>query len=188
MKKIKISLHTKLVLKGLFHSILQFIGIFAFAWYQDCLFEMAIIYCCFFIFRNTFEKQYHASTTWLCTLYTFIVFYIVSNIAPNKALSLLLIVVFTFSLNLISFMVRDYLDLRDRFKAIKVEIAKGMARDKLLNICNENNLNELETNILLYYYCDRKSLTYIANKLHYSYDYIAELKSNIIKRIKRKSD
>lgn len=187
MKKNKLTLHHKLILKSLFHSILQFSFIFAFAWYQDCLFEMSIIYCCFFIFRTQFEKQYHASTTWLCTGYTFVVFFIVSNITPRKELTLLLIVVFTYTINLISFYIRDYFDLRDRFKAKKVNITKGMSRDKLLSICNENNLNELETNILLYYYCDRLTLTAISFKIGYSYDYTAELKSKIIRTIKAKN-
>ena len=89
---------------------------------------------------------------------------------------------------MIMYYIQDYLDLNDRFKAIKVGITRGMARDTLINICNENNLNELETNILLYFYCERRTLLYIANKIHYSYDYTAELKSNIIKRINKKSD
>ena len=183
MKK-KISLRTKLILKGLFHSIIQFCVIFAFAWYKECIFEMAVIYCCFFIFRSQFEKQYHATTTWLCTLYTFIVFFIVSNITPKKELSLLLIICFTFIINFISFLVRDYFDLKDKFKAMKVKISKGIDKNKLLDICKVNNLNNIETSILVYYYCDRLSLTAISFKLHYSYDYIAELKSKAIKKIK----
>lgn len=184
MKKNKISLHHKLILKGLFHSVLQFGVIFAFAWFKNCIFEMAVIYCCFFIFRSLFEKQYHATTTWLCTIYTFAVFFIVSNITPKKELSLLLIICFTYIINCISFLVRDYFDLKDKFKAMKVKISKGIDKNKLKEICKFNNLTDLETNILVYYYCDRMSLTAISHKLHYSYDYIAELKSKIIKKIK----
>ena len=59
-----------------------------------------------------------------------------------------------------------------------------MNRDVLLNICKENKLNEMETQILVYYYCDKISLTAISYKVNYSYDYVAELKSKIIKKIK----
>ena len=171
------------MLKGLFHSILQFIVIFSFAWYNNCIFEMSIIYICFFFFRTKFEKQFHAKTTWLCTLYTIIIFYIISYITPNKEKSILLIIIFTYNINNISFYVRDYLDLKDKFNIKKTSITKGMNKNLLLEICSISNLNELETNILVYYYCDRLSITAISYKLNYSYDYIAELKSKIIKKI-----
>lgn len=177
-------LRNKIILKGIFHSVLQFILIFSFAWFNDCLLEMAIIYLCFFYFRTTFDKQFHAKTTWLCTIYTIIIFYIVSNISPNKSISILLVISFTYLINLISFYARDYLDLKDRFKAKKILISKGMNKDKLLEICDLNNLNELESKILTYFYCDRLSLTAISYKVNYSYDYVAELKGKILKKIK----
>ena len=178
-------LKNKLLLKGIFHSLTQFCFIFGFAWFNNCIFEMLIIYICFFYFRTRFEKQFHAKTTWLCTLYTIIVFYIVSNISPNKSSSIILIILFTYTINKTSFYVRDYLDLKDKFKARNVEITKGMSKTKLMKICEENNLNELETMILIYYYCDRLSLTAISYKINYSYDYVAELKGKIIRKIKR---
>lgn len=176
-------LKNKLLLKGLFHSLLQMLVIFSFAWLNDCVLEMAIIYVCFFVFRTSFEKQFHASSAWLCTLYTFIVFFIVSLIAPNIKVSIILIVCFTYSINLISYYVKDYLDLKDRFKAKKASITRGMSEEKLREICNTNNLNELEYKILKYFYCDRLSLTAISYKVDYSYDYVAELKGKILKKI-----
>lgn len=178
------TLKSKMICKGLFHSLLQFLLIFSFAWYNSCLFEMAIIYICFFYFRTRFEKQFHASTTWLCTAYTIIIFYIVSCVSPNKAISILLIIGFTYTINLISFYVRDYLDLRDKFKAKTVKITKGMSKDKLLEICEFNNLTELQTKIMIYFYCDRMSLTAISIKINYSYDFVAQTKSRIIRNIK----
>lgn len=177
-------LRNKLILKGLFHSLLQLVAIFTFAWFNECIIEMSIIYICFFIFRQTFEKQFHATTTWLCTLYTFIIFFIVSLIAPDIKISVILIICFTYFINKMSFYVRDYLDLKDKFGASKLKISKGMNKDKLLEICKLNNLTDLETSILVYYYCDRLSLTIISHKLNYSYDYIATLKSKIMKKLK----
>ena len=181
----KISIHTKLILKGLFHSILQFCCIFTFGWLENCIFEISIIYCCFFIFRSQFEKQYHATTTWLCTIYTFIVFFVVSRITPRKELSLLLIVVFTYFINFVSFHLREYLDLQVKFSSlIKLEIKKGMSKENMLEICKEANLSELETNILVDFYCERKSITNIAIKLSYSYDRIWQIKNETLNKIK----
>lgn len=179
------NLKRKIFLKGMFHTFLQLSFVMLFGFFNKCLLEMAIIYVCFFIFRSKFEKQYHARTTWLCTLYTIIIFYLVSNISPNKSLSIVLIVLFTYLINDISFYVRDYLDLKDRFKSSQKDIKKGIDKYELLKICQDNNLTKLETDILIYYYCDRLSLTAISYKVNYSYDYVAELKSKIIKKIKR---
>ena len=184
-KTYKVIFKLKLYAKCWFHTLLQFLSIFLFAWFNNCILEMCIIIPCFFYFRKKFEKQYHARTTWLCTFYTLIVFYIVSNISPNLAISVILIIFFTYTINDISFYVRDYLDLRDRFRAKKIEITKGMNKDKLLEICKDNDFNELQTQILIYYYCDRYSLTAISYKVNYSYDYVAELKSKLIKKVKQ---
>lgn len=182
----KINLHTKLVLKGLFHSLLQFVGIFAFAWYNDCLFEMAVIYCCFFIFRGQFEKQYHASTTWLCTLYTFIVFFVISNLTPKKELSLLLIVAFTYLINFVSFHIREYLDLKAKFVKVNgIKICKGMSKNTLNELIKLADLNELESTIMTLFYCDKKSITYIAIKLSYSYDRIWQIKNEALNKINK---
>lgn len=177
-------LKTKLILKGLFHSILQTLLVLTFAWFNDCVFEMLIVYTCFFLFRTKFDKQYHALTSWGCTFITMIVFYVVSVTIPNKSISLLIVILFTYFINLMSFYARDYLDLKDKFKAKKVKITKGMNKDELLKICEMNNLSELETNILTYFYCERLSLTAISYKVNYSYDYVAEIKSKAIKKIK----
>lgn len=181
----KISLHTKILLKGLFHSILQLSFIIAIGWLFDKLFEIAIIYCCFFIFRSTFEKQYHALTMWLCTLYTFIVFFVVTKITPRKELSLILIVAFTFTINFISFHLREYLDIKARVLKVKgVKICKGISKEQLQVIIDNINLTDIEIKILAMFYCERKSITYIANHLSYSYDRIWQVKNEALQVIK----
>lgn len=177
----KLKINSKLI----FHSFVQFAAVIFFGWYNNRLFEILVIYFTFFVFRRTFEKQWHAATTWLCTIYTIIIFYAISLIAPSKELSILLIVLSAYGITFLSFCVRDYFDLKDRFKAIKIDIKKGMSRESLLNICKANNLTELETKILTCFYCDKLSLLKISRNIGYSYDYTAELKSNIIKRISK---
>ena len=177
----------KLQLKPLLHSLIQIAFLIFFGWLEDKLFEMAIIWCCFFIFRSTFEKQFHATSTWLCTLYSVAVFYLISLIAPSKAISLLLIITFTFIINIVSFHLREYLDLRVKFAPFdKLEIKKGMSKSDMQSICNICKLTELETSILISFYCDRKSIQNIAIKHNYSYDRIWQIKSEALTKIKNK--
>ena len=137
-------LKTKFFLKGLFHSLLQLIAIFTFAWLNDCIFEMAIIYICFFLFRKRFEKQYHSPTTWGCTILTIIIFYIVSNIIPEKSISIILVLIFTYSINKISYYWRDYLDIKsikeNNFNATKKK--KNTNRQLIIEILGKDNLDE----------------------------------------------
>lgn len=177
----------KLQLKPLLHSLIQIAFLIFFGWLEDKLFEMTIIWCCFFIFRSTFEKQFHATSTWLCTLYSIAVFYLISLIAPSKAISILLIITFTFIINIVSFHIREYLDLKAKFTTIKgVKIAKGMSKDVLLSVLKRvENITELETNILIAFYCERKSIQSIAFKYNYSYDRIWQIKSEALTKIKK---
>lgn len=136
-------LKTKFFVKGLFHSLLQFIAVFTFAWFNNCIFEMAIIYICFFIFRTRFEKQFHALTTWGCTILTMIIFFIVSLITPEKSISLILVIMFTYMINKISFYYRDYLDIKNNFKSTtKTKKKKNTNRQLIIEIIGKDNLDE----------------------------------------------
>ena len=134
-------LKTKLLLKGLFHSLLQFSSVFVFACFNDCIFEMCIITICFFIFRTKFEKQYHALTTWGCTLLTMLIFYIVSCITPEKSISVILVIIFTYTINKVSYYYRDYLDIKNA-KNEKVAKKKNTNRQLIIDILGANNLDE----------------------------------------------
>lgn len=177
-------LKNKLFLKGLFHSLLQFIMIFTFAWFNSCIFEMCIVYVCFLYFRTRFTKQYHALTSWGCTLITMIVFYFVSLVIPNKSISLLLIILFTYLINYISYCYRDYLDF---LKIKKFKIYKGMNKDVLLNKCKMYDLTEIETQVLTMYYCDKLKRWQIGNVLNYSEDNISKIKEKALNKFKESS-
>lgn len=164
-------------------SIIQFSCIFAFACFNNCLLEVSIIVACFFAFRRNFEKQYHAKNGWWCTLYTIILFYIISNISPDITISVLIIIIFTYFINLFLYYVRDYLDLQDRFKAKKVNISKGMSEKDLKSITENEDINELEYNILRDYYVKRDRLNIIAIRYNYSIDNINKIKSKAIKKL-----
>ena len=175
-------LRNKLILKGIFHSVLQFTLIFTFAWFNDCLFEMAIIYVCFFFFRPKFDKQYHASTTWMCTIDTIIVFYIVSAIAPSKGISIILVILFAYLINTISYFVRDYLDLKKR-KNLKTK------RMKVIDILGDDNLDEesIEKYCVSIGYPDLSESVYlfINNKLEDTAEILGVDNSTITRRINK---
>lgn len=177
----------KLMIKPILHSIIQLLFLLLFGYLENKLFEMTIIYCCFFIFRQQFEKQFHATTTWLCTIYSIIVFYAISLIAPSKSISILLIVLFTFTINLLSFHLREYIDIKAKLINIKeVKITKGMSKDVLLSILKRvENINELEINIMVAFYCERRSIQYIAMKYNYSYDRVWQIKNRVLTKIKQ---
>lgn len=135
-------LKTKFLIKGLLHSLLQFISIFAFAWFNSCIFEMSIIYVCFFLFRTKFEKQYHALTTWGCTILTMVIFYLVSCITPEKTISIILVIIFTYTINKVSYYYRDYLDIKNAKNEKVAKKKKNTNRQLIIDILGANNLDE----------------------------------------------
>lgn len=176
---------SKLFLKAFINTAIQIGFLLFFGWLEDKILEMTIIWFCFFVFRSRFEKQYHAETTWLCTLYSVLIFYLVSMISPNKETGIVLIVLFTYFINTMSFYVREYLDLKAKFMKMKnIKISKGISKAELQEIINEVPLNNLEREILFSFYCDRKSIQYISLKTNYSYDRIWQIKNEALKKIR----
>lgn len=72
--------------------------------------------------------------------------------------------------------------IKEDIKVSNINIVKGMDRRTLEYMCK--HLTDIETEILIMYYCDRKSLTAIAYEVNYSYDYVEEMKARAIKKIK----
>lgn len=118
-------------------SLIQLSFVFFIGWLHDRLLEMFIIVPCFFYFKRKFEKQYDAQDGWTCTLLTIIIFYIVSYISPDINMSIILIVLFTYFINTVSYYVRDYLDIKHPKKK-----KKNTNRQTIINILGENNLEE----------------------------------------------
>ena len=147
----------KLYAKVWFHTILQFGLVFFFGWFHNRLLEIFIITGCFFYFRSKFEKQFHASTTWKCTIYTITIFYIISLISPQLSISILLIVLFCYLINLTSYYVRDYLDIKHPKKK-----KRNTNRQEIINILGETNLNE----DYITDYCISKSMPKLAETIY----------------------
>ena len=103
----------RIKLKAMFHSLFQLLVLLGFGYFNNAFWEMIILYFCFFYFRTRFEKQFHASSMWGCTVLTIIVYWLASRIIPQKSLSILLVIVFTYFINTFSFYARDYLDIKN---------------------------------------------------------------------------
>lgn len=175
-------LKNKLFLKGLFHSFLQFIIVIVYGLFNDCLLEILISYGCFFCFRPSFEKQYHALTSWGCTFIHTIVFYLVSLWLPHKSISIMLAIVLTFVINYLSFIYRDYLDVKKPKKK-----KRNTNRQILIDILGKENLDEES----IEKYCVAKGMPnltetiylYLNNKLDDTAEILGVDNSTIIRRI-----
>ena len=62
-------------------------------------------------------------------------------------------------------------------------VNKGMNRSKLEKKKKKCNLTDLESSILIMYYVQRRTITYIAYKRSYSYDRIWQLKKRALNKI-----
>jgi DNA-directed RNA polymerase specialized sigma subunit len=65
-----------------------------------------------------------------------------------------------------------------------ITIHRGMSKESLLELCKLRELDELETNILTMFYCDRWKLPRIAMKLKYSESSISRIKERALKKIR----
>lgn len=140
-------LRNKIILKGLFHSVLQLLILLLFGWFNDRLFEMIIYYVCFFIFKNDFLKKlkvYDAYTNWGCTFITMIVDYLVSIFIPDKSISILITIIFTYFVIYASYLYRDHLDNKDlqNLKANNITTKKKSKRQIIIDILGKDNLDE----------------------------------------------
>lgn len=158
--------------------------IFAIGWWQNRLIEMIIILVSFFYFRSKWDKQYHS---YHCFWVSLIVFYLIGRLSYNIGLSILIETITAYLITLISYHVKDYFDNKKELKKLntkpKIKITRGMNKDLLYKMCADNYLNEEETKLMIYYYCDKMKLDAISIKLNYSEITIKRKKSELLKRL-----
>lgn len=164
-------------------SIIDLIAILFIGYLADRLIEMISLILGFFILRNYYEKQFHASTLIKCSIISLFIMGIICFMCIPKSYSVLMAIISSMLITYGSFMARDYLDLLDLKEIKKIKISKGIPKETLIKIIKNKPITETQINILIMYYCERQSITRIAHKLNYSYDYIVELKSKAIKEI-----
>jgi hypothetical protein len=187
-------LRNKIILKGLFHSVLQLLILLLFGWFNDRLFEMIIYYVCFFIFKNDFLKKlkfYDAYTNWDCTFITMIVDYLVSIFIPDKSISILITIIFTYFVIYASYLYREHLDNKDlqNLKANNTPTKKKSKRQIIIDILGKENLDEES----IEKFCISKGLVnisetiylYLNNKLEETADILEIDTSTLTRRINK---
>lgn len=173
-------LRNKIILKGTFHSILQLCILLLFGWFNDRLFEMIFYYVCFFIFKNDFLKKlkvYDAYTNWGCTFITMIVDYLVSIFIPNKSVSILITIIFTYFVIYASYLYKDHLDNKDLQNIKENKISKKKTkRQIIIEILGKDNLDEES----IEKFCISKGLVNLSETIYLFLNNKLEETSNIL--------
>ncbi len=68
-------------------------------------------------------------------------------------------------------------------KRRKNKVCLGMNRELLLSMCKKKGLSEMETQVLVMFYCDRLPRWQIGKKLDYSEDNISKIKKRALDKI-----
>lgn len=171
-------------IRHIIYGLLQYIGAFLLGIIFNRLIEILIIIPLFFIFRSRYEKTFHAKTMLECTLYTLLMFLIICLIARPIYESILLTIILCYVTTQILYYIKDYIDL---LKVKNIPIYIGMNRDTLKQKCQIYGLNDIETDVLIMYYCDRMKRWQIGNKLGYSEDNISKIKKKALDKLLEKS-
>lgn len=171
-------------IKCVLFSIVQYVGAILLGLIFNRLIEILIIIPLFFIFRNKYEKTFHAKTILECTIYTLLMFFIICLISRPIYESILLTIILCYITTEILYYIRDYLDLR---KVKRIPIYMGMKRDTLKQKCEMYGLSEIETEVMLMYYSDKMKRWQIGNKLGYSEDNISKIKKKALDKLSKEN-
>lgn len=80
------------------------------AYFKTRFIETSLTIVLFFNYRRLFEKQYHASSLYLCSLISVIVFIIIVGFETSLSFSIFISITLTFTLTCISYIIKDYID------------------------------------------------------------------------------
>lgn len=169
-------------LKLLLCTILQFGGALALGWYFNHLIEIIIIIPLFFWFRSKYTKTFHANTMWLCNAYTLAMFIIIVLLAQPITVSIFLTIILCYFTTEILYFIKDYLDF---LKVKDFKIYVGMSKTILEEKCKMYDLTEIETKVLIHYYCDKLKRWQIGNILNFSEDNVSKIKAKALEKFKR---
>lgn len=166
--------------KLIIYSLIQYTTVLFLGWFYNRLLETLIIIPLFFYMRSQYTKTFHARTSLECTFFTIIMFYVLDELSLPVGTSILFIIVITYITVEILYHLSEYLDL---IKVKKFKIYRGMNKDILIKKCELNNLSDIETQILVSYYCDKLKRWQIGNMLNYSEDRISQIKKEALDKL-----
>ena len=167
-------LKTKIKIKYFLYYLLgvaTLLVILFMAYLKERLLETSITIVLFYIYRNLYDKQFHASSLWLCSFISVIVFIIVVNIEASINISILFSIVIMFIITTTSYFVKDYLDNRILVKTYKSKL--DSFKHKALENLTEEEMVRLMPKIrydilhIVYEYLHRDKTTLTASGFAY---------------------
>ena len=171
--------HIPFKVKLILFTIIQYGGAILLGILLNRLLQIIFFLPLFHIFRRKYAKTYHASDFVQCTIHTFIMLIAVCLISLPLHISLIFIVLLSYITTDILYYLEDYLQL---LKAKQLKISYGMNEELLIDKCKELNLSQLETDVLVMFYCRRMKRYEIGIKLNYSEDNISKIKSKALSK------
>lgn len=179
-KKIEYEPGFKLFIVAL--SVFQFTAVGTVCYFvNNTIIEYIIICISFFILRKLFGKSFHVNSVLLCTTLAMLVFVSATRLALPVQVSVLCSVLIGCLVAYMMFVMYHFI----RYTTAQgITITRGMRKEDLQEVCIVNNLSEIETGVLIEFYCERQKLPKIAYKFRYSVDNINKIKAKALKKIK----
>lgn len=187
--KLKIKIKIKYILYYLL-GVATLLVILFIAYIKDRLLETSIIIVLFYIYRHLFEKQFHASSLWLCSFISIIVFIVVVNLEVNISISVFISIILTFIVTLVSYYVRDYLDTKILVNSYKEKLFK--LNSKALENLTEDEMISLMPSIkyeiihIVYEYLHRDKSSLTASGFAYRNNISEATLYRYVKQVKNK--
>ena len=161
-------------------DILIYASSFGLAFLIDKVFETLFVFISFHLFRGLFPKQLHLKSTISCVKLTLFIFSTAVLVVVPNELSKIAPIVLGMLICLITYFVQDYMDLITRKQK---GLVKGMSEEDMIKLAKEHSFTELETKVMILYYCKCMKRWEIGNELNYSQDYIAKVKKRALDKL-----
>lgn len=150
----------------------------AFLFYKE--FETLFIFLAFHLCRGLFPKKLHLKSTISCIKLTLFIFSVAVLIVLPNEISKIAPLILGVLICLITYFVQDYLDFLTRKDK---GLVKGMSEEDMIKLCKEHRLTELETKVMILYYCKCMKRWEIGNELNYSQDNISKIKKRALDKL-----
>jgi hypothetical protein len=124
-------------IKYFFLLVLQYLILIAISLLLDKLIECITMLPLFFIYTKKYSKQYHCATLLKCGVTTIAIFTLLFILMPSKNQFVFSGIIVMYVMTLISYYVRDYIDIKFPKKK-----KKNTNRQIIIDILGSNNLSE----------------------------------------------
>ena len=132
--------------------------------------ECIFIILAFWMNKKVFGKAFHMKSASSCFITSNLVYYVLVRICISINISLLFPIILGVLLSYFTSLLVKY----NEFK-----LYRGMPKDDLIAHCKICNLNKYDTQLMIDYYCERKTDVQIAMKNNYSVEAIKKQKKKV---------